>query len=127
MTGLDPRLTAAGLGITVVQLVELWAAHCPASTPIPPACPDCGHVYTAQQPLCATAAVVRPLLIKRRNEATKAAFTVLTFNQDQDLFGKKLSTAAAFPQQPAAEPVVEPEPDELFDSRDYRIRAGDRR
>ncbi|WFE29649.1 hypothetical protein O7623_10870 [Solwaraspora sp. WMMD791] len=89
---LDPRLTTAGLTITVPTLIELWAAHTPADNPAPATCPACGHTYAPDAPLCPTAATVRPLLRRRRNEVAPAAFGRLTVNQHEDLFGKRLST-----------------------------------
>jgi hypothetical protein len=126
MTGLDSRLTIWGLGITVAQLVTLWADHYPANLPVPLACPTCGHPYSAKQPLCPTATVVRPLLHKRRYEGHTNAFNALTYLQGVDLFGKKLATAE-LGDQPTTLPVTTGEPPELFDATAFRItRAGGR-
>ncbi|MFF0183069.1 hypothetical protein ACFYPF_28680 [Micromonospora sp. NPDC005223] len=89
---LDRRLVTAGLGVTVAQLVSLWADHTPARLPVPLSCRTCGHPYSETAPLCPTAAVVRPLLRSRRHEAP-GAIDALTPNQLLDLTGKRLSTA----------------------------------
>lgn len=89
---LDRRLLTAGLGVTVAQLVTLWADHTPAHLPVPVTCPGCGHPYSDKSPLCPTAAVVRPLLRRRRHEVP-GAIDALTPNQLADLTGNRLSTA----------------------------------
>jgi len=94
MAILDPRLTTAGLFITVAELVAVWADHCPANIPVPARCTGCGHLYTAADPSCPTTSVVRPLLRRRRHEVNLRVFKSLTDNQHEDLFGKRLSTAA---------------------------------
>jgi hypothetical protein len=103
MATIDPRLTTAGLTITVPQLVIVWADHCPANTPVPARCPGCGHLYTAANPLCPSAAVVRPLLRRRRYQVNPIVFEPLTYNQHEDLFGNRLSTAAV----PGSLPVID--------------------
>jgi len=90
---LDPRLIHAGMSITTVQLARLWAEHTPPAKPVPLRCPTCGHAWDETAPLCPTAAVVRPLLRKRRHEAGAHVIARLTDNQLDDLTGKKLSTA----------------------------------
>jgi len=68
---LDPRLVAAGLLVTVDQLVAIFADHTVLHRPVSESwahCPTCGHEYTASAPECPTAAVVRPLLAHRRAE-----------------------------------------------------------
>ncbi|MFI6232001.1 hypothetical protein ACIBD9_00400 [Micromonospora sp. NPDC050784] len=82
----------AGMGVTVAQLVTIWAAHTPATLPVPLTCPTCGHPYSEKAPLCPSAAVVRPLLRRRRHEIP-GAIDALTPNQLMDLTGKRLSTA----------------------------------
>ena len=73
-------------------------------TPIPPAlpvaetCRSCGHPYSEQTPLCSTAAVVRPLLRRRRFEAAPSVLDRLTTNQLDDLIGTRLSTALPIPE-----------------------------
>ncbi|MEV6817053.1 hypothetical protein [Micromonospora sp. NPDC051296] len=89
---LDRRLLTAGMGVTVAQLVTIWADHTPARLPVPVACPRCGHAYSDKAPLCPTAAVVRPLLRRRRHEIP-GVLDPLTANQLADLTGKRLSTA----------------------------------
>ncbi|NIL40225.1 hypothetical protein HCB17_02855 [Salinispora arenicola] len=90
---LDRRLLTAGLGVTVAQLVTLWADHAPARLPVPLACPGCGHPYSETAPLCPTASVVRPLLRRRRREVGTDALNPLTPLQLQDLTGNRQSTA----------------------------------
>ncbi|WP_233559171.1 hypothetical protein [Micromonospora radicis] len=89
---LDRRLLTAGMGVSVAQLVTLWADHTPARLPVPVTCPGCGHPYSEKAPMCPTAAVVRPLLRRRRHEI-RGAIDALTPNQLADLTGKRLSTA----------------------------------
>src|SRR4051812_19734747 len=103
MPTLDPRLTTAGLAITVPELVAVWADHCPANTPVPATCPGCGHLYTAAHPLCPSAAVVRPLLRRRRHQTNPIVFEPLTYNQHEDLFSKPLPPAAV----PGSLPVID--------------------
>jgi hypothetical protein len=96
MSRLDRRLVTAGMHLTLPLLVTLWADHTPAHLPAPGACPTCGHTYRAAAPLCPTAAVVRPLLRRRRYEAGSTVLAPLTANQLQDLItptGTRLSTA----------------------------------
>jgi hypothetical protein len=90
---LDQRLMSAGLLLTVANLVRLWADHTPPSRPVPGHCRTCGHIYSQAAPLCPTAAVVRPLLRRRRHETGPAALNPLTSNQLEDLVGTRLSTA----------------------------------
>lgn len=90
---LDTRLLTAGLSVTVADLVRLWAEHMPATLPVPALCPTCGHRWNESQPLCPTAAVVRPLLRRRRHEVGLQALSLLTENQVDDLLGSRLSTA----------------------------------
>jgi hypothetical protein len=92
MSRLDRRLLV-GLGITVPQLVTIWADHTPAQLPVPLRCPTCGHPYSQTAPLCPSAAVVRPLLRRRRHETGPEVLAPLTANQLQDLTGTRLSTA----------------------------------
>jgi len=89
----DRRLLQAGLGVTTPQLVDLWAAHCPAHLPVPTTCPGCGHSYLTDGPLCPTARIVRPLLRRRRFETHHDdLIKALTDNQHADLTGRHLST-----------------------------------
>jgi len=93
MSRLDRRLLAAGLNLTVAQLVAIWADHTPARLPVPLTCPTCGHAYSQTAPLCPSAAVVRPLLRRRRYETGPDVLTPLTSTQLADLTGSRLSTA----------------------------------
>ena len=68
---LDRRLLTAGLTVTVAELVAVFVDHWPVHPPISPACPACGHEYTENAPECPTAATVRPLLARRRNEVPR--------------------------------------------------------
>ena len=90
---IDSQLLTAGLSLTVADLVRLWARHTPPTRPVPGHCHSCGHIYSEITPLCPTAAVVRPLLRRRRHEAGPTALELLTRHQVDDLLGKKLSTA----------------------------------
>jgi hypothetical protein len=84
---LDPRLLSAGLGLTVAHLVRLWADHTPPVRPSRATCRTCSHNYTDTAALCPTAAVVRPLLLRRRYEGGPKALDLLTSNQIDDLLG----------------------------------------
>ena len=90
---LDERLRSGGLTLTVANLVRLWADHTPPIRPVPGHCRTCGHIYSQSAPLCPTAAVVRPLLRRRRHEAGPEALQTLTGHQTDDLLGTRLSTA----------------------------------
>lgn len=90
---LDTQLLTAGLTLTVADLVRLWTAHMPVTRPVPTYCSVCGHRWTEDRPLCPTAAVVRPLLRRRRHEAGTRALSLLTELQVDDLLGSRLSTA----------------------------------
>ncbi|HET8662581.1 MAG TPA: hypothetical protein VFM55_26870 [Micromonosporaceae bacterium] len=97
----DRRLLDAGLAVTTAQLVDLWAAHCPAHTPVPTTCPGCTHSY-GDGPLCPTARIIRPLLRRRRFEVNQKNLSrALTYNQQADLTGKRLSTQTATVLRPA--------------------------
>jgi hypothetical protein len=92
---LDPRLKSGGLTLTVADLVRLWSDHMPPAKPVPAVCRTCGHPYSTDAPVCPTAAVVRPLLRRRRHEAGPMALRLLTPNQTDDLLrpAARLSTA----------------------------------
>lgn len=105
---LDQRLTAAGLGVSVALLVQVFADHHPG---IPPAatCPACGYHYPQGLSDCPTNATVRPLLYRRRTE-DKKALDRLTPDQFADLHNRstarKNRVAAKVVQlaRPAASP-----------------------
>jgi hypothetical protein len=90
---LDQRLLTAGHSLTVATLVRLWADHTAPTRPVPGHCRTCGHIYSQTAPLCPTAAVVRPLLRRRRHETGPGALASLTTHQADDLLGTRLSTA----------------------------------
>lgn len=79
---IDPRLLAAGMTVTVPQLVAVFADHHPG-TPAAIQCPGCAHIYDNETD-CPTNKVVRPLLRQRRNENLRA-LDRLTRDQRQDL------------------------------------------
>jgi hypothetical protein len=93
---IDARLLSAGLALTVPNLVRLWADHTPPTKPVPGHCRTCGHAYDKEKPYCPTAAVVRPLLRRRRHEAGPKALDRLTTNQADDLLGRTPSTALSW-------------------------------
>jgi hypothetical protein len=80
---LDARLLEAGMGVTVATLVRVFADHHPGS-PAASACPGCGYRYPDGVTDCPSTAVVRPLLLRRRNEDT-GAVARLTHFQFADL------------------------------------------
>jgi hypothetical protein len=77
--GLDRRLTAAGLTVSVSTLVDVFAEHCPGA-PVPSVCPGCGFRYTDGAVECPSLSTVRPLLFSRRAE-DKEAVARLTGDQ----------------------------------------------
>lgn len=89
----DTRLLHRATPLTVALLVRLWADHTPATRPVPGHCRTCGHIYRENAPLCPTAAVVRPLLRRRRHEAGPRCLEPLTTHQVDDLLRSRLSTA----------------------------------
>jgi ribosomal protein S20 len=68
---LDTRLLQAGMGVTVATLVQVFADHHPGS-PAASVCPSCGYRYPDGVTDCPSTAVVRPLLLRRRNEDQRA-------------------------------------------------------
>jgi hypothetical protein len=126
MTALDPRLAAAGLAVTVRDLITLWAEHCPPTSVTPINCASCGHTYTPTEPLCPTAAVVRPLLQRRRREVpTEELLAALTYVQYRDLVDRHPHIAVALRTQASPHTGTDrPEPDALFDPSAYRRQAG---
>ncbi len=85
--GLDRRLTEAGLTVSVATLVDVFADHHPG-TPVPSACPACGHRYQGDSTECPSLSTVRPLLFSRRAE-DKQAVARLTSDQLDDLHDRK--------------------------------------
>jgi hypothetical protein len=133
MIAIDRRLLDAGITATMGLLLDVWADHCPAHTPVPETCPGCGHNYITDGPLCPTARVLRPLIWRRRRETSPDAFLiVLTFNQYEDLFGKHLSTETASlgnraryrANQPASADPTPGVQDGLFNPAQGRRRPG---
>lgn len=117
--------------VTTRQLLHVWADHTPAlSTDIPDACPACGHRWHRLAPLCPTAAIVRPLLRRRRYELGRnTAVQALTFNQYRDLTDplRRISTAVLvrpIPEIPASADAAEFAPVELFDPHPYPRTGG---
>jgi hypothetical protein len=84
---LDPRLLAAGLGVTVAVLVDVFADHHPG-TPAADRCPACHYRYPQGVSDCPTNATVRPILYRRRGD-DKAALHRLAPDQYDDLHNKK--------------------------------------
>jgi hypothetical protein len=118
---LDRRLLAAGLGVSVATLVEVFADHHPGS-PAASVCPGCGYRYPDGQSDCPTNATVRPLLYRRRTEDRDAVAQLSTV-QFEDLHRAnraKIARAAHRTSDAAATPGHRPP--SLFD-----LAGGDRR
>lgn len=115
---IDRRVLTAGLTITIPTLLALWADHYPAYLPYPETCPGCGHSYVTDGPLCPTAAIVRPLLRRRRHQVPPdVLLRALTFGQYQDLTKDRPYTEVLFPaaHDHAARPAdLEPAQLDLF-------------
>jgi hypothetical protein len=88
---IDSRILDPGLGITVAQLVAVFADHHPGT---PPAgrCPGCAYEYPQGVTDCPTNKVVRPLLYQRRQEDTKA-LSRLSRDQFADLHDRRIARA----------------------------------
>jgi hypothetical protein len=112
---LDRRLVQAGLGVTVAELVEVFADHHPG-VPAASTCPGCEYRYPAGVSDCPTNATVRPLLYRRRTE-DKAALSRLTPDQFDDLRSAKVARANRTGAERASRPTPRPDPDTacLFD------------
>jgi hypothetical protein len=102
--GLDKRLVAAGLAVTVATLVEVFADHHPGS-PRAEICPGCGYRYPDNVRFadCPSVAAVRPVLYRRRAEDQRA-IARLTPDQRTDLHNVKAVRALRWPA-PASPPV----------------------
>jgi hypothetical protein len=102
--GLDRRLVRAGLAVTVRVLVAVFADHHPGQPPAS-TCPGCGYRYPDGATDCPSAAVVRPLLYRRRTE-NQHALDVLTAVQFADLHHPTRQRASAWQAaRPASAPV----------------------
>jgi hypothetical protein len=101
--GLDKRLVAAGLAVTVATLVEVFADHHPGS-PRAETCPGCRYEYPEGVRFadCPTTAAVRPVLYRRRAE-DKTALARLSPDQYTDLHNVKAVRALRWPA-PASPP-----------------------
>ncbi|GAA1773278.1 hypothetical protein [Luedemannella helvata] len=84
---LDQRLIDAGIGVSVATLAAVFADHHPG-LPASLVCPGCGYRYPDGMDDCPTNQVVRPLLLRRRNES-KPAIAALTRIQLDDLLDTK--------------------------------------
>jgi hypothetical protein len=112
---MDPRVLTVGLGISVAQLVAVFADH-HAGNPPASSCPHCGYVYPPGGTDCPTNALVRPLLYARRNEDARALLR-LTADQRVDLHNRKVARANRAAELAAsAQPVVDSRMS-LFDPR----------
>ena len=94
---LDRRLVEAGMGVTVVALVEVFTDHFPG-VPAASVCPGCGFRYTDKQTDCPSLATARPLLYRRRNE-DRQAVARLTPDQTDDLHGRNKARKRAAARQ----------------------------
>ncbi|GEM_PF-1441010 len=101
--GLDKRLVAAGLAVTVATLVQVFADH-HRGIPAVETCPGCGHRYPKGVRFadCPTNAAVRPVLYRRRAE-DQQAIARLAPDQRTDLHNTKALRALRWPA-PASPP-----------------------
>jgi hypothetical protein len=69
MTPVDPRITTAGLTVSLDTLVTVYIDHW-RGIPAAMVCPACGHRFPPDntRAQCPTTAVVGPLILRRRNE-----------------------------------------------------------
>jgi len=99
--GLDRRIVAAGLAVSVSELVAVFADHWPGNPPAPATCPGCGFGYPDRVVDCPTNQVVRRLLYRRRH-VDQRALSVLTPDQFADLHhGKPIRNPRMAVRQPA--------------------------
>lgn len=110
---LDPRLLAAGLGVTVAVLVDVFADHHPG-TPPAERCPACHYHYPEGVSDCPTNATVRPILYRRRGE-DETATKRLSSEQFADLHNRKAISAHRRAASPAPRPSAD-RPPSLFDT-----------
>ena len=90
MTTPDARLTPSGPLLSTVELLDVWAEHCPPFTPLPEACLACGHVYSPSALCCPTGAVIGKVLRRRQRGQRPVDLRRLTFAQEQDLLDARL-------------------------------------
>jgi hypothetical protein len=88
---LDPRMLDCGLGLSVAQLVTVFAEHHPGPAPAS-RCPGCAYPYPPGVTDCPTNKVVRPLLYQRRHEDTTAVAR-LSPQQFRDLHDRRAARA----------------------------------
>ena len=84
---LDDRVVNLSLGITVDQLVDVFADHHPGSPPADQ-CPGCAYAYPTGVTDCPTNKLVRRLLYQRRHEDSTAVAR-LTPEQFGDLLDRR--------------------------------------
>jgi hypothetical protein len=101
-SALDRRLLEAGLGISVAELVSVFADHFPTS-PRPDTCPGCGYPYPEgrAEADCPSLAVARQVLYRRRSE-NPDALRRLTADQFADLHDR--DTFRSTPSGPLSRP-----------------------
>ena len=103
---LDARILTPGMGITVAQLVAVFAEHHPGNPPAA-TCPGCAYAYPEGVTDCPTNKIVRPLLYQRRHEDTTAVAR-LSPAQFEDLHDRRVQRAnrAAERAHASASPVL---------------------
>lgn len=120
MTNVDPRITSAGLTVSVATLAAIFADHF-RGIPAAMACPGCGHRFADNDTTgdCPTLAVVRPLLLRRHHEnhtATKQ-LSPEAFDNLRHIPPKPLRAKASARPTPAAT-------GDLFDVTPFRRIGG---
>ena len=107
-SALDRRLLQAGLGISVAELVSVFADHYPSS-PRPDTCPGCGYPYPdgRAEADCPSLAVARQVLYRRRSEDPQA-LRCLTADQFADLHDRDRFRRT--PSGPLSRPSARPGP-----------------
>jgi hypothetical protein len=105
-SALDRRLLEAGLGVSIVTLVEVFGEHFPGS-PRPETCPGCGYTYPqgGRDADCPSLAVARQVLYRRRTEDPRT-LRRLTADQFADLHDRDTSrvTPTGLVQRPSGQP-----------------------
>jgi hypothetical protein len=110
---LDPRILEPGLGLTVAQLVAVFAEHHPG-TPPAATCPACAYPYPDGVTDCPTNKTVRPLLYRRRHEDTPA-LSRLSPAQFGDLHDRRLARANRAAERRVSAPTTFDSASSLFD------------
>lgn len=89
MTPVDPRISTAGMNVSLDTLVTVFIDHW-RGIPARMVCPACGHRFPPDNTRaeCPTTALIRPMILRRRH-TNPAALRPLTPDQMDDLTGRR--------------------------------------